>query len=79
MFAAMFDRAEVVAALLARGARADRADCDGRRAVDYAEAIGGRASGGGAPGNLGLTHLAPHPAPPLAGGGGCGATGERPR
>jgi hypothetical protein len=27
-------------ALLARGARPDRADADGRRAIDYAEAMG---------------------------------------
>jgi ankyrin repeat protein len=40
MLAAMFDRAEIVAALLTRGARPDRADREGRRAVDYAEAMG---------------------------------------
>jgi ankyrin repeat protein len=40
MFAAMFDRAEVVVALLTGGARPDRVDRDGRRALDYAEAMG---------------------------------------
>jgi ankyrin repeat protein len=40
MFAAMFDRVDVVAALLARGARPGRRDGAGRRALDYAEAMG---------------------------------------
>jgi ankyrin repeat protein len=40
MFAAMFDRAEIVAARLARGACPDRVDGEGRRALDYATAMG---------------------------------------
>jgi ankyrin repeat protein len=40
MSAAMFDRAEVVVALLTGAARPGRVDRDGRRALDYAEAMG---------------------------------------
>ena len=40
MYAAMFDRAEAVEALLARGADPGRVDADGRRALDCALAMG---------------------------------------
>jgi ankyrin repeat protein len=46
MYAAMFDRIEMVEALLRRGARADLTAADGRTALQCAEAMGAvRAAG----------------------------------
>ncbi|MFL5351165.1 hypothetical protein [Archangium sp.] len=42
MFAAMFDRLEVLELLLSRGAALEQTDADKRSALDYARAMGAR-------------------------------------
>ncbi len=42
MFAAMFDRLELLELLLTRGAAPEQKDADGRTALDYARAMGAR-------------------------------------